>query len=117
MVNFYHKFIPGFANVAVPLNALWKKGVKFKWEEDQQLLFEALKKAISQPSVLQIADFSKQFIVQTDASGLALGAVLLQETNSVRLPVAYASRTLTAQERKASSTYELGVFSCALWDG
>jgi hypothetical protein len=39
--------------------------------------------------------------------GLALGAVLLQESDGVRLPIAYASRTLSPQERKASSTYEL----------
>jgi hypothetical protein len=69
--------------------------------------FEALKSAIAQPPVLCMADFSKKFILQTDASGVALGAVLLQEIQSVRQPVAYASRTLNAQERKVSSIYEL----------
>jgi len=52
-------------------------------------------------------DFSKPFILQTDASGVALGAVLSQELDGVRQPVAYASRTLSHQERKASSIYEL----------
>jgi len=55
-----------------------------------------------------MADFSKQFTLQTDASGVALGAVLSQEIDGVRQPVAYASRTLSHQERKASSIYELG---------
>jgi hypothetical protein len=54
-----------------------------------------------------MADFGKKFILQTDASGVALGAVLSQEVDGVRQPIAYASRTLTAQERKASSIYEL----------
>jgi hypothetical protein len=54
-----------------------------------------------------MADFSKTFILQTDASGVALGAVLSQEVDSCRQPIACASRTLTAQERKASSAYEI----------
>jgi hypothetical protein len=75
--------------------------------KEQQRAFDVLKQAISQPPVLKMADFSEQFIVQTDASGVALGAVLSQEVDGVRQPIAYASRTLSAQERKAASTYEL----------
>jgi hypothetical protein len=107
MVNFYHKFIPQLANVTAPLNALRKKGVKFAWGQEQQEAFEALKQAISHPPLLRMADFSEKFILQTNASDVALGAVLLQECDSVRQPIAYASRTLSAQECKASSTYEL----------
>jgi len=107
MVNFYHKFIPRFADVAAPLNALRKKGTGYVWGQEQQDAFEALKQAISQPPVLSMADFSGQFILQTDAIGVALGAVLSQERDGVRQPIAYASRTLSAQERKASSIYEL----------
>jgi hypothetical protein len=106
MVNFY-KFIPRLADVAAPLNALRKRGVKFMWGQEQQEAFDALKQAISQPPVLRMADFSEKFILQTDASGVALGAFLSQEREGVRQPIAYTSRTLRAQERKASSTYEL----------
>jgi hypothetical protein len=104
MVNFYHKFIPDFARVAAPLNKLRKKGASFIWEKEQNDAFEALKRAIAQPPVLGMADFNKKFILQTDASGVALGAVSSQETQGVRKPIAYAS---SAQERKASSIYEL----------
>jgi transposase InsO family protein len=107
MTNFYHKFIPDFAGIAAPLNKLRRKGEAFKWEKEQQEAFEALKKAIAQPPVLGMADFNRKFILQTDASGVALGAVLSQEIQGVRQPIAYASRALTAQERKASSIYEL----------
>ena len=107
MINFYHKFIPNLADVSAPLNSLRRKDVKFSWGEAQQNAFELLKQAIAQPPVLRMADFTKQFIVQTDASGLALGAVLLQEVDGIRQPIAYASRSLSAQERKASSVYEL----------
>jgi transposase InsO family protein len=107
MINFYHKFIPNLADIAAPLNALRKKGVKFVWGKDQQIAFDKLKEAISQPPVLRMADFSKPFALQTDASGVALGAVLSQDVDGFRQPIAYASRTLSVQERKASSIYEL----------
>ena len=107
MVNFYHKFIPNFADTAAPLNALRRKGMKFVWGPEQQESFEALKRAVSQPPVLGMANFADKFILQTDDSGVALGAVLSQECNGFRQPIAFAFRTLSAQERKASCTYEL----------
>jgi hypothetical protein len=58
-----------------------------------------------------MVDFSEKFILQTDASNFALGAFLTQECDGVRQPIAYASRTLSAQELKASSTYELKCFA------
>jgi len=86
---------------------LRRKWVKFVWGKQQLDAFEDLKRAITQPPVLKMADFEQQFIVQTDASNVALGAVLSQEVEGVRRPIAYGSRSLTAQERKASSVYEL----------
>jgi hypothetical protein len=94
------------ADLAEPLNILRKKGAHFKWGPEQQKSFEELKQAIAQPPVLRMADIN-QLILQTDASNVALGAVLSQETDGVRQPTAYASRTLSAQERKASSINEL----------
>jgi hypothetical protein len=107
MVNFYHKFIPNLADLAAPLNILRKKGAHFKWGPKQQKSFEELNQTIRQPPVLRMADFNNKFILQTDVSGVALGAVLSQETDGVRQPIAYVSRTLSAQEQKASSIYEL----------
>jgi hypothetical protein len=54
-----------------------------------------------------MADFSEQFILQTDACSVTLGAVLSQKRDGVRQPIEYASRKLSAQERKASFIYEL----------
>jgi hypothetical protein len=107
MVNFYHKFIPNLADIAGPLNALRKKDVKFKWGSEQHRAFDLLKETVSNPPVLRMADFSADFVLQTDASAVALGAVLLQEVEGVRQPIAYASPTLSAQERRTSSAYEL----------
>jgi hypothetical protein len=95
------------AGVAAPLNLLRKKGAKFVWEEAQQKAFDTLKMAIANPPALRMADFSKTFILQMDASCVALGAVLSQEIDGCRQPIAYASRTLSTQDRRASSAYEL----------
>ena len=76
MVNFYRRCIPNAAEIAAPLNDLRKKGAKFVWGEKQQKAFETLKEAIISPPVLRMPDFSRQFILQTDASSVALGAVL-----------------------------------------
>ena len=53
---------------------------------------------------LQLADITKPFRVNTDASDLAIGAVMLQEINREWLPVAYASRKLTPAERNYTVT-------------
>ena len=81
--------------------------MRFVWGTHQQEAFESLKRAITQPPVLGMANVSDKCLLQTDVSGVALGAVLSQERNGVRQPIAYASRTLSAQERKASCIYEL----------
>jgi hypothetical protein len=74
MVNFYHKFNPNLADTVTPLNALRRIGVQFVWGKDQQTAFDKLKEAISQPPVLRMADSSKRFVLQTEASGVALGS-------------------------------------------
>jgi hypothetical protein len=106
MVNFFHKFIPRFAERAAPLNLLRRKDVQFCWGPDQQKAFDDLKLAITNPPVLRMADFSQRFILQSDASSRAVAAVLLQQFEGESQPIAFASRTLTQQERKYSA-YEL----------
>ena len=106
MLNYFRKFIPDFAQLAAPLNKLRKKNVPFVWGDEQARCFDKLKMAITSPPVLSIPDFSKQFVLQTDACGTAVAAVLLQQHEDGRRPVAFASRSLTDQERKYS-TYEL----------
>lgn len=107
MVNFYRRFIPNIAELAAPLNALRRKGAKFSWGEEQQTSFELLKEAVMQPPVLAMPDFTKDFVLQTDASSQAIAAVLSQVVDGIRQPIAYASRTLTPAEKKSSSVYEL----------
>jgi hypothetical protein len=106
MVNFFHKFIPQCAERAAPLNLLRKKDVQFIWGPDQKRAFDDLKLAINNPPVLRMADFTRWFVLQTDASSIAVAAVLLQDFYGERQPIAFYSRTLSQQESKFS-TYEL----------
>ena len=106
MINYFHKYVPHLADIAAPLNVLRKKGVKFEWTPQHQSASEKLTESIISPPVLQLADFTKPFVVQTDSSSVALGAVIYQEVDNSRLPISYASRTLTDQEKKFSA-YEL----------
>ena len=78
LASFYKRFIKHFAKRATPLTDLLKKNA-FKWSEEMQLSFEDLKNALSVAHVLACPDSTKPFIVETDASGKGLGAVLRQE--------------------------------------
>ena len=98
-MNYYRKFIRNVYDLCAPLFELLKKGKEFCWGRDQKVAFETLKKALVEPSVLQQPDFTKDFILETDASNYGLGAILSQEFNGKELPVAYASRTLVAAEK------------------
>lgn len=102
MCNYFRKFVPQFAELAAPLNRLRGKDVEFCWGEEQQNAFQALRTAIANPPVLAIPDFKRQFIVQTDASRGGVAAVLLQEQDGERRPLAFASRTLSQAERNYS---------------
>lgn len=106
MLNFFNKFIPHYSATMSPINLLRKKGVRFFWGQEQERALQKLKRAITNPPILKTADFHKKFILQTDASNSGLGAVLLQECDGSRQPVAYASKALNSTEKRYS-TYEL----------
>ncbi|CAF4518486.1 unnamed protein product, partial [Rotaria magnacalcarata] len=119
MVGFYRKFIPRFAQISSPLNKFSTKGYPFIWTDSEQSSFDQLKIMITSPAVLIFPDPGKPYIIRTDASGVGIGAVLLQEQivnryniTSIYKPVAFASRTLKPAETRYS-TIELEVL--AIW--
>jgi RNase H-like domain found in reverse transcriptase/Reverse transcriptase (RNA-dependent DNA polymerase)/Integrase zinc binding domain/Retroviral aspartyl protease len=100
-VNFYRRFIPGFAKIAHPITSLTKKNTPFHWTVECQDAFEELKRLVTSQPILQTVDPSLPFVLQTDASDFAIGAVLSQKFShsSFPLPVAYYSRKLLPAER------------------
>jgi hypothetical protein len=98
--NFYRSFIRGFSKITLPLNALTKKGVEFQWTRAAQEAFDTLKEKMTEAPVLAHPDLTKPFELEVDASGYAIGAVLLQrQEDGKRHPVNYFSTTLNAAER------------------
>ena len=98
--NFYRPFIKGFATVARPLNELTRKDVEWKWETPQCQAFETLKQCVTTEPILTHPDPTKQYTLEVDASGFALGAVLSQRGSDGKFhPISYYSRTLTEAER------------------
>ena len=80
--------------------------ITFHWGEKQQRSFDKLKVALATAPILAILDLQKPFVVETDASGTAVGAVLLQDGR----PVAYESKKLN-EAQKNYSAYERELFA------
>jgi len=99
-VGFYRKFIRGFSMVASPLSELSKKGVPFKWGPKQQHAFDTLRERLTKAPILALPDKDRTFILETDASIKGIGCVLSQEFPEGKLPVAFASRTLSLAESR-----------------
>ena len=97
--NFYRPFIKGFSEIARPLNELTRKDVPWSWGTPQQQAFTNLKRRVTSEPILTHPDPTKQYVLEVDASGYALGAVLSQKGDDSKLhPISYYSRTLTAAE-------------------
>lgn len=104
LAGYYRRFVPRFAEKAKPLTLLTGKDRKFQWGTEQEEAFRELKEALCTEPVLIYPDFKDQFILATDASGVAVGAVLSQVRNGHERPVAYASRQLHQAEQNYSAT-------------
>lgn len=104
MVSWYRRFIKGFATRVSPLTRLTRKNAKFVWTEECEAAFNDVKQCLVTTPILTCPDFSREFIIQTDASQVGLGAVLTQEFPEGEKVIGYASRSLTSQEMKYSTT-------------
>ena len=110
LVGHYRHFIKGFANIAAPLYDLTsgenkdKKSKHLDLPQEACEAFDHLKAASLQAPILVFPDFGKPFLLETDASGKGLGAVLLQKQSDGRYhPIAYASRIMTETEQRYHS--------------
>ena len=109
LVGHYRRFIKGFANITAPLYDLTSGENKDKKSEHLDLppeareAFDCLKAACLQAPILAFPDFGKPFLLETDASGKGLGAVLSQRQSDGRYhAIAYASRIMTRDGTEVS---------------
>ncbi|KAF8085683.1 hypothetical protein N665_0651s0003 [Sinapis alba] len=97
LANYYRRFIQGHSIIACPLTLLLRKD-SFSWSSEASNAFQTLKEALISAPVLALPDFTKQFIVETDASKTGIGAVLMQDKH----PVCYISRALGPRHQNLS---------------
>ena len=95
LAGFYSPFIRHYAKLAAPLTDLLQQG-SFSWQPEHDVAFRDLKAALLNSVVLHIVRYDRPFVIRTDASKVAVGAVLEQHSSEGELrPVAFYSRKLT----------------------
>ena len=105
LTGYYRRFIAQYALIAASLTDLLKKDA-FEWSATADSSFDNLKKAMTSAPVLRLPDFDRPFCVETDASDIGIGAVLLQDNH----PIAYFSKKL-GPRRKVASTYHKELYA------
>ncbi|KYO38188.1 hypothetical protein Y1Q_0007296 [Alligator mississippiensis] len=102
LTNYYRRFVPHFAELPTPLSEALKgrKTGAVRWTREMAQSFERLKMALCEDVIIHTPDFRKPFILQTDTSETAVGAVLTQEEEGSERPVTYASRKLLPAEKR-----------------
>lgn len=101
LTGYYRRFIRNYGKIAQPLLTELLKKNQFQWHDGATQAFQELRSAMNQPPMLALPDFSKEFIVETDALGNGIGAVLIQG----RRPLAFFGKALSPAHQ-AYSIYE-----------
>ncbi|KAL5494037.1 hypothetical protein EMCRGX_G015306 [Ephydatia muelleri] len=106
LCNYYRRFVKDYSKIAAPLfKLLSKENAKFfAWNSASQNAFEELKSRLVSPPILAYPDFKQPFLLHTDASDAAIGAVLSQVQGGTERVIAYWSRKLQKAERNYSTT-------------
>lgn len=100
LATYYQRFVQNFSDIASPLTNLLKKNIPYSWGEEEQKAFDTLKKALTTAPVLRLPDPTQPFILHTDASNYAIGAVISQEDQEGERPIAFTSRKLLPAETR-----------------
>ena len=115
IINYLGKFSPGTANVCDPLHKLTPSKMTWTWNASYQSLFNKAKLLIKSDMCMKFYDDTKPLYLETDASGVGLGAALLQTwegttcqkdmvpDNTILHPIAFASKSLTGAEHRYSN--------------
>ena len=103
LTSYYRKFILGFSQIAKPLTDMTRDKIARQWEEKEDQSSLALKAAMATAPVLRLLDFERLFVVTTDASDVAIGAILEQDFGSGLQPIAFSSWKLNPTEIRYSA--------------
>lgn len=111
LTGYYRRFVREYGLIEKPLVSLLKKEAPkpLVWTAAAEEAFSRLKKLLTEALVLALPQFDKPFVVECDASGTGIGAVLMQE----RRPIAFFSKSL-ADRSLSKSAYERDMMGLAL---
>ena len=98
LANYYRRFVRNFAARAAPLHELLKADTAWAWTPERHSAFQDIQNALMSAPVVIAPDFSRPFVLRTDASKYAVGAVLSQTVDGEERVVAYESRKLNKHE-------------------
>jgi hypothetical protein len=88
--GYYRKFVQNYGKIETLLTSLLKKNA-FTWTSVADHAFQALKDVMCSTLFLSLLDFTKTFILECDASGKGIGAVLMQDGR----PLAFTSKQIS----------------------
>jgi hypothetical protein len=100
LTGYYRRFIKSYVRIASPLTDLLKKEA-YRWNTQAEPAFQQLKTVVTTAPVLALPNFKLPFILETDASGVGIGAVLHQQGHSI----AYFSKKLVPRNQKKSAYF------------
>ena len=104
LCSYYRRHIKNFAIIARPLHKASETKSFFTWTEGTQETFECLKKHLSSTPILAFPDVKEPFILYTDPSLTAMGAVLAQIPDGKERAICYASKAFSKSQTNYSAT-------------
>lgn len=104
LCSYFRRFVPNFAELASPLSSLLRKNAPFYWTSECEASFSQQKFLLTSGPILRHFDPAAPTEVHTDASGIGIGAVLVQRLHGTEHVIAYASRTLSKPEKNYTVT-------------
>ena len=112
LCGFYRQLVPHYSDLAKPLHSVTQEN-KLKWTQELEESFTKLKKGMAEVAQLYYTRMSDDFILETDASLVAVGAVLKQKQDGIEVPIQYFSKSLSKSQRNYS-TYERELLAVVL---
>ncbi len=96
--NYYKRFIKSYCVITAPLQELLKKSVHFRWDDEQEDAFVKLKEALCKAPVIAYPDPDLPYVVDTDATNLAIGAELSQLQDGEEKIIIYGSKAFSGSQ-------------------